>query len=51
MAGAGRVFAPESSATRRPGRPPASIATKLRPSPGCRNASCLLSQLRSTQMK
>ncbi len=54
--GAERVFAPKSSAPRRPGRPPASIATKriivsLRPSPGCRSASSLLSQLRSTQMK
>ena len=53
---AGRVFAPKSSADRRRGRPPASMATKrmivsLRPSPGCRSASSLLSQLRSTQMK
>jgi len=52
----GRVFAPKSSAARRPGRPPASMATKrmivsLRPPPGCRSASSLLSQMRSTQIK
>ena len=48
--GAGRVFAGKSSAARRRGRPPASMATKrtivsLRPSPGCRSASSLLSRL------
>jgi hypothetical protein len=46
----------KSAAARRRGRPPASIATKrmivsLRPSPGCRSASSLESQLCSTQMK